>query len=147
MGIFGGFLAKRKDAVAGKMSRIENKDLMEAICGGAMLVAHISGGASKAEIQRIEGLIAANDKLKHFGPQINETLAKFDQLLAAGIRLGKVKIMREIADVKSNPEEAEEVFCTMLEVADDEGIDDQEKTLLIETAQVLGLRPATYGLT
>lgn len=146
MGLLGGFLNKRKEAVAGKIARIDNKDLMEAICGGCMLTAHVSGGASKDEVAKIEGLIAANDKLKHFGSQIGETLDKFDGLLSAGFRLGKVKIMREIADVKGNEQDKEEVFVTMLEVADKDGIDDAEKALLAEVGRTLGLRVSDYGL-
>jgi len=142
-----GMLKKKFGAANAELKKVENRDLMEAIVAGSLLVAAADGDIGEDELVSLEKLIASNDALAHFGGEINKTIAKFETMLEAGPRIGKMKILKEIADIKNNPEEAEEVFLTMLTIAEADGeIDDKEMAVLKEVGSKLGIRISDYGI-
>ena len=58
-----------------------------------------------------------------------------------------MKIMLEIADIKNNPADAEEVFVNMLTIAEADGeIEPEEMTILSEVGGALGVRMSDFGL-
>lgn len=127
--------------------KLENRDLMQAIVGGCLLVAAADGEISKNEAAQIDLQIRANKNLEHFGQEITETVNRFTEQLQAGFRLGRMNIMREIADIKNNPMDAEEVMVNMLTVAEGDGdISASEMKVLGEIAQQLNLRLKDFGL-
>lgn len=127
--------------------KIENRDLMQAIVGGCLLVAAADGEISKNESAQIELQIRANKNLEHFGPEITKTVALFTEQLQAGFRLGKMNIVREIRDIKNNPADAEEVFVNMITVAEGDGeISGPEMKVLAEIGRELGLRVSDFGI-
>ena len=127
--------------------KLENRDLMQAIVGGCLLVAAADGEISKNEAAQIDLQIRANKNLEHFGQEITETVNRFTEQLQAGFRLGRMNIMRGIADIKNNPQDAEEVMVNMLTVAEGDGdISDTEMKVLGEIAQQLNLRLKDFGL-
>jgi tellurite resistance protein TerB len=135
------FTAKRA------VKKLENRDLMQAIVGGCLLVAAADGEISKNEAAQIDIQIRANKALEHFGPEITATVNQFTEQLQAGFRLGRMNIMREIADIKNNPLDAEEVFVNMLTVAEGDGnISPDELKVLVEIGNQLGLRVKDFGL-
>ncbi len=135
------FTAKRA------VKKLENRDLMQAIVGGCLLVAAADGEISKNEAAQIDIQIRANKALEHFGPEITATVNQFTEQLQAGFRLGRMNIMREIADIKNNPLDAEEVFVNMLTVAEGDGnISAEELKVLVEIGNQLGLRVKDFGI-
>jgi len=135
------FTAKRA------VKKLENRDLMQAIVGGCLLVAAADGEIKKNEAAQIDIQIRANKALEHFGPEITATVNQFTEQLQAGFRLGRMNIMREIADIKNNPLDAEEVFVNMLTVAEGDGnISAEELKVLVEIGNQLGLRVKDFGL-
>lgn len=127
--------------------KIENRDLMQAIVGGCLLVAAADGEISKNESAQVDLQIRANKNLEHFGSEITTTVNLFTEQLQAGFRLGRMNIMREIADIKNNPLDAEEVFVNMLTVAEGDGnISPEEMKVLTEIGTQLGLRVKDFGL-
>ena len=91
--------------------------------------------------------IRANKNLEHFGQEITATVNLFTEQLQAGFRLGRMNIMREIADIKNNPLDAEEVFVNMITVAEGDGnISPEELKVLAEVGVQLGLRPKDFGI-
>jgi tellurite resistance protein TerB len=127
--------------------KLENRDLMQAIVGGCLLVAAADGEISKNEAAQIDLQIRANKNLEHFGQEITETVNRFTEQLQAGFRLGRMNIMREIADIKNNPLDAEEVMVNMLTVAEGDGdVSASEMKVLAEIAQQLNLRLKDFGL-
>jgi len=127
--------------------KIENRDLMQAIVGGCLLVAAADGDISKNEAAQIDLQIRANKNLEHFGSEITTTVNLFTEQLQAGFRLGRMNIMREIRDIKANPSDAEEVFVNMLTVAEGDGdISEQEMKVLAEVGTELGLRLKDFGI-
>lgn len=134
---------RRKRAV----KKLENRDLMQAIVGGCLLVAAADGEISKNEAAQIDIQIRANKNLEHFGQEITATVNLFTEQLQAGFRLGRMNIMREIADIKNNPLDAEEVFVNMITVAEGDGnISPEELKVLAEVGVQLGLRPKDFGI-
>jgi tellurite resistance protein TerB len=127
--------------------KIENRDLMQAIVGGCLLVAAADGEISKNEAAQIDIQIRANKNLEHFGPEITSTVNLYTEQLQAGFRLGRMNIMREIRDIKNNPADAEEVFVNMLTVAEGDGdISESEMKVLAEVGTELGLRLKDFGI-
>lgn len=127
--------------------KVENRDLMQAIVGGCLLVAAADGEISKNESAQIDLQIRANKNLAHFGPEITATVNQFTEQLQASFRIGRMNILREIRDIKNNPSDAEEVFVNMLAVAEGDGdISAQEKKVLSEVGTELGLRLKDFGI-
>lgn len=129
------------------LKKLENKDLMQAIVGGCLLVAAADGEISKNESAQVDLQIRANKNLEHFGSEITGQVNLFTEQLQAGFRLGRMNIMREIAEIKNNPMDAEEVFVNMLTVAEGDGsISEPELKVLVEIGNLLGLRPKDFGI-
>jgi tellurite resistance protein TerB len=140
---------KKKLFGAGRtIKKLENRDLMQAIVGGCLLVAAADGEISKNEAAQIDIQIRANKALEHFGAEITKTVNLFTEQLQAGFRLGRMNIMREIRDIKNNPADAEEVLVNMLTVAEGDGsISPEEMKVLDEIAVELGLRLKDFGVS
>ena len=129
------------------VKKLENRDLMQAIVGGCLLVAAADGEISKHEAAQIDLQIRANKNLEHFDSEITNQVNLFTEQLQAGFRLGRMNIMREIKDIANNPMDAEEVFVNMLTVAEDNGnISPEELKVLGEIGQMLGLRVKDFGI-
>lgn len=129
------------------VKKLENRDLMQAIVGGCLLVAAADGEISKNESAQIDIQIRANKNLEHFGPEITSTVNLYTEQLQASFRIGRMTILREIRDIKNNPADAEEVFVNMLAVAEGDGdISTQEMKVLGEVGNELGLRLKDFGI-
>ena len=127
--------------------KIENRNLLEAIIGGSLLVAAADGEIQEEELASLGRQIQANPALAHFGAEIEKTINKFEQMLNAGIRLGKMKILRELDDIKKNPDHAEEVFVNMLTIAEADGkIDPSELEILKEVGDYLNVSLRKHGV-
>lgn len=138
---------KKAGDVKAEMQKVENRDLMEAIVGGCLLVAAADGSIDDDELLTLDKSINANPSMAHFGAEIGKTINLFEQQLSAGFRIGKMKILREIADIKNNPADAEEVFINMVTVAEADGeIDEKEMAILKEVGTTLGVRLSDFGL-
>jgi len=142
-----GFLKKKFGEGKAELKKVENRDLMEAIVGGSLLVAASDGSIDDEELISLEKQIESNPSLSHFGSEIGKEIHRFEKMLDSGFRLGKMKIMREISDVKSSPEESEEVFVNMLTIAEADGeIDDKELAILKEVGKTLNINLSEFGL-
>lgn len=142
-----GFFSKKLFGAKATVKKLENRDLMRAIVGGCLLVAAADGEISKNEAAQIDIQIRANKNLEHFGSEITNTVNLLTEQLQAGFRLGRMYIMREIADIKNNPMDAEEVFVNMLTVAEGDGsISPDEMKVLAEIGNQLGLRVKDFGI-
>lgn len=140
---FGKKLFGAKKAV----KKLENRDLMQAIVGGCLLVAAANGEISKQESAQIDKQIRANKNLEHFGSEITATVNLYTEQLEASFRIGRMNVIREIRDIANNPNDAEEVFVNMLAVAEGDGeVYEAELKVLREIGTVLGLRLKDFGL-
>lgn len=127
---------------------MENRDQMQALVGGCLLVAAADGSITSEESNKLETLLRANKNLSGFGPELTETLNRFTEKLQANFRVGELDIMREIGDIASQPSNAEEVFVNMLAIAegDDGDISDKELAVLKKVGLKLNLRLKDFGI-
>lgn len=140
-------LGKKLFGAKRAVKKLENRDLMQAIVGGCLLVAAADGEISKNESAQIDIQIRANKNLEHFGPEITSTVNLYTEQLQASFRIGRMTILREIRDIKNNPADAEEVFVNMLAVAEGDGeISAPEMKVLAEVGNELGLRLKDFGI-
>lgn len=143
----GKILGKKAGAAKVEMKKVENRDLMQAIVGAMILIAYADGECEKSELDKIERLIRANENLAHFGSEITSTMGRFVEYMEAGPRLGTIKVMREIADIKTNQRDAEEVFVNAITIAEADGeIEPAEMKVLATLGRELGLRVQDYGV-
>lgn len=142
-----GLFKKQANNAKVEIKKVENRDLMQAIVGAMVLVAYADGECEKSELEKVERLIAANDSLAHFGSEITQTMGKYVEYMEAGPRLGTMKIMREIADIKNNAKDAEEVFVLAITIAEADGeIEPAELQVLAKLGRELGLRVQDFGI-
>jgi tellurite resistance protein TerB len=145
--MFGKLFGNKAATAKAEFRKIENRDLMQAICAGCLMIAAADGEIEKAEIDGLEKLLRANPSMAHFGNEISETIARFTEMLSAGSALAKIKIMREIADIKNVPADAEEAFACMIDVAQSDGeIEPAEQKVLQDIGRALNLRLQDFGI-
>lgn len=136
---------KKAAAAAVSVQKIENRDLMEAIVAGSILVAYADGDCSTDELSKMQSIIEANDNLKHFGAEIGQTVDKYCAKMEAGKRMGKMQLMKEMEDVASSSDEKEQAFIIAIEVADADGdISEVEHAVLTEIGKAFGLNAEKY---
>lgn len=143
--MFGKIFKKKAAAVAVTLHKVENRELMEAIVAGAILVAYADGDCSAEELTTLQNIIESNDNLKHFGSEIGQTVDKYSRMMENGARLAKIKLMNELKDVAADEEHKVEAFIIAIEVADADGeITEEEVKVLREIGRMYGLNPDNY---
>ncbi|QBJ04526.1 tellurite resistance [Pseudomonas phage Lana] len=129
------------------MKKVENKDLMEAIVGGNLLMAASDGVIEDSELKKLDALVRSNPALTHFGQEINAAIQRFSEQLKADFYLGKMYIKRELLDVANNSSDAEEVIGNMVATARADGeIEPAELVILKEVAGWMNVRLSTFGI-
>lgn len=147
MGIFGSLFGKKANTMKQELHKVENRDLMEAVVAGCLLVAYADGECEDAELEKMEQVIGALPELQHFGGEISETIGRFHSILEAGFRLGKLKVMKELEDIKGNDDDRQLVFNVILTIAEADGeIEPAELKVLKEVGQRLGINLREYDL-
>jgi len=143
-----GMFKKLKGAgadLANKSIKAENKDLMEAMVCAAALIAYADGELEDEEVEKISKIIDSSKALAAFGNEPHQYFDEQCKALEASYRMGRLDVMKEIADCKGNKDEAEMVLIMAIEVAfaDGELEPDEEKELKV-IATKLGLRLEDY---
>lgn len=145
--MFGKLFGKKVGNAQAEMKKVVNRDLMQAIVGGGLLVAAADGEIEPSEVAKLDELIRSNPSLAHFGGEITETINRFSAQLNANFQVGRLAIKRELADVKNVQADAEEAFVNMIAIATADGeIEPAEMTVLKEIGLHFGLRPQDYGV-
>ena len=136
---------KRVNKVKQDVKKMENRDLLEAVVGGCLLVAAADGDIEDSEVKKIDSLLRTNKNLAHFGSEITELVGRFSERLQSGYRVARAEILREIEDIKSDAQQKEDVLLNMLTIAEADGeIEPAEQKELETVAQRLGLRIQDY---
>ena len=140
MGFFGKFIKSGKKVV--------NQNILEAIVAGSLLVAAADGEIEKNELDKLEKLLTNNDSLSAFKPaEIRKLIDRYTGILEADFRVGKLKLMKEIADISDDADQGEEVFVNALAIAEADGeIEPGELAVLKEIGRTLGINLSTYDL-
>jgi len=143
--MFGKLFGKKVNQAKAEVKKFENRDLLEAVVGGCLLVAAANGEIEDSEVKKIDSLLRTNKNLEHFGSEITELVNRFSERLQSGYRVARAEILREIEDIKSDPQQKEDVLLNMLTIAEADGeIGPAEQKELETVAQRLGLRISDY---
>lgn len=120
-------------------------DFLEAVCAGAALVAAADGSIDPQEEIAATKAVAANANLAGAfnARQIEQTMQAMFQR-AEGGRVGRQGLYTEISEIAKDPEKAETVLLTVLDVADHGGIDDTEMAVVERIASTLSLDAKKY---
>ena len=136
-----------KNRLAGGANRLQGRtDLLEAVCSSAALVSAADGDVADGEIAATIKAVSASEALRAaFQPREIEQCIEKQLQRAAGGRVGRMQLMKELEDVAANADDAEMVLLTALDVAESDGtIDPAEKAVLGNIAKTLGLNLANY---
>lgn len=140
MGMLGKMFGKRSEAAKVAADRFDKKDLVEACIAGAILIAFADGECEESEMAALTSIIQANDSFKNFSSEVPILVDKYAGLMRAGKTLGRIKLLRELDDVKASQDEKEEVLATMISIAEADGeIEPQELKELKEVGRRLGV--------
>lgn len=147
MGFFSKMFGKKVNEGKAEMAKVQNRDLMQAIVGGALLVAYADGECEDADLAKLDKTISALPELQHFGSEISDTINTFRQQFDTGFRIGRQKAMKEIEDLKASPDEKMLCFNVMVTIAESDGeIEPEEVRVLKEVASMLGINLRDFGL-
>lgn len=139
--MFGKLFGKKAVVAKEAIKRLENRDLMEQMVGGCLLIAFADGDCEEAELLKLDEVLRTSKALEGYGSELTETINRFTARLKAGYIIGRQEILREINDVKGSQTEKEDVLLAMLTVALSDGqIEPEEQKELTQVAQRLGLR-------
>lgn len=140
MGILGKFFNQKKAAVAQSVNQAISKDVVEAVISGSLLVSFADGTCDDEELSSLEGILAAEETFAPMASEFSALIGKFAGKLAEGrYKMGKLVALRELADLKTRPADAELVFACIECVADNGGVSDVERAVLKEIAGALGV--------
>lgn len=143
--MFGKLFGKKVTIAKENLKRLENRDLMEAMVGGCLLIAFADGDCEEAELLKMDEVLRTSKSLEGYGAELTDTINRFVARLKAGYIIGRAEILREINDVKGSQTEKEDVLLAMLTVAMSDGqIEPEEQKELTQVAQRLGLRIEDY---
>lgn len=147
MGFLSSFFSKKGATVKQEMAKVENRDLMEAIVAGSLLIAYADGECEEEELKKMEQVINALPELKHFGSEVSDTIGRFHSILESGFRIGKLKVLKELEDIKGSEADRQLVFNVMLTIAESDGeVEPQEVAVLKEVGQRMGINLRDYGI-
>lgn len=145
MGIFG----KMKDRFSGSVNKFSGrKDFLEAVCAAAALVSAADGDIEDSEIATTIKTITSNPGLAGaFASREIETTADTMLKRAQAGRSGRMGLWKEIEEIAKDPEMAEVVYVTALDVSESDGeIEAAEQVVLEKLAKTLGVNPEKFAV-
>lgn len=149
MGLFNFLKGKGTEAAVAanqKMVRLENKDLVEAVVFGSVMMAHADGELEDSELENLQKQLEGNDIFEGF-PQaeLGKMIDKACGYFKMGAIMGNKKCSDELKDVKNNPKHADEVMTAVLTIAFADGeLEESEKKCAEKIAGILNVRLKDY---
>lgn len=133
-----GLLKKKAEASVSKFSG--RTDFLEAVCAASALIAAADGEIEDSEITATKKAISANKMLKD-GFDNRTVEMTIEKMLdrASGGRVGRAGLWDEVRDIAKDPEMAEAVMLTAIDVSEGDGeIEPEERKVLERLAKELG---------
>ncbi|ARV77549.1 putative tellurite-resistance protein [Sinorhizobium phage phiM5] len=142
-----GFGKKTQRKASAAINKFSGRlDFLQAVAAASALIAAADGDIEDAEVRATTKTIASNPGLAS-AFQLREIEQVSDQMLkrAQAGRSGKLGLWKEVEDVASDPEMAEVIYVTALDIAESDGeIEPAEQSVLDKLAQVLGVDPRKF---
>lgn len=139
--MFGWKKKVKKAAVA--VQKMENRDDVEATVWGAYDTAYANGSCDAKEIAVLEKTISALPAFAPFAGEIAQMSSNIRARYEASPRSAHAEAMRQLSEVAGTPA-AVDVLCLCLDIADNDGIDEDEEKALKKIAQALQLSLDQY---
>lgn len=140
--MFGMFKKKARKAVQ-EVKKMENRDAVEATVWGAYSIAYADGTCDSKEIAILEKTISALPAFAPFAGEISQMSNNIRAQYEASPRRANAQALRELEDV-AGTNDAVDVLCLCLDIADQDGIGEQEEVQLKKIAQALHLSLDSY---
>ncbi len=140
--MFGLFKKKARKAVA-EVKKMENRDAVEATVWGAYSIAYADGTCDAKEIAILEKTIAALPAFAPFAGEIAQMSSNIRARYDASPRSANAQAITELSDV-AGTDDAVSVLCLCLDIADQDGIGEQEEKQLKKISQALQLSLDQY---
>ena len=140
--MLGLFKKKTRKAVI-EVKKMENRDAVEATVWGAYMISYADGTCDAKEISILENTIEALAAFSPFAGEIAQMSANIRAQYEASPRRANAQALRELADV-AGTNDAIDVLCLCLDIADQDGIGEQEELALKKIAQALQLSLDAY---
>ncbi|EOL4419757.1 tellurite resistance TerB family protein [Escherichia coli] len=138
-----GFFKKKTRKAVIEVKKMENRDAVEATVWGAYMVSYSDGTCDAKEIAILEKTISALPEFSPFAGEIAQMSANIRSQYEASPRRANAQALRELADV-SGTNDAVDVLCLCIDIADQDGIGEQEELVLKKIAQALQLSLDAY---
>lgn len=137
--MFAKLFGKKAEAAVQKFSG--RTDFLEAVCASAALIAAADGEIEDSEVDAAVKAVKANKALAQgFDQQTIDRTINAMLERAGGGRVGRAGLRKEILEVAKDPEMAEAVILTALDVAEADGeVEPAEQKLLENLAKDLGI--------
>lgn len=128
--------------------KVQNKDTLEAVVAGCMLIAAADGTVEKPEMEKMINLLSTDPNLSAFKPaEIRIIAGKYQTRLEADFMVGQKQMLKEISDISDDSDKCEEVFLNMVAISKADGeVEPEEKAVLLKVAGLLSLSPKEYGI-
>ncbi|EMO8910468.1 tellurite resistance TerB family protein [Escherichia coli] len=138
-----GFFKKKTRKAVIEVKKMENRDAVEATVWGGYMISYANGTCDAKEISILEKTIAALPAFSPFAGEIAQMSANIRAQYEASPRRANAQALRELADV-AGTDDAVDVLCLCLDIADQDGIGEQEELALKKIAQALQLSLDAY---
>ncbi|HGV7807673.1 TPA: tellurite resistance TerB family protein [Escherichia coli] len=138
-----GFFKKKTRKAVIEVKKMENRDAVEATVWGAYMISYSDGTCDAKEIAILEKTISALPEFSPFAGEIAQMSANIRSQYEASPRRANAQALRELADV-SRTNDAVDVLCLCIDIADQDGIGEQEELVLKKIAQALQLSLDAY---
>ncbi|HFH2118620.1 TPA: tellurite resistance TerB family protein [Shigella dysenteriae] len=138
-----GFFKKKTRKAVIEVKKMENRDAVEATVWGAYMISYVDGTCDAKEIAILEKTIAALPAFSPFAGEIAQMSANIRARYEASPRSANAQAIRELSDIAGTPE-AVDVLCLCLDIADQDGIGEQEEQALKKISQALQLSLDAY---
>ena len=144
-----GFLDKLKGRVTGSVNKFSGrKDFLEGVLAATALIAVADGEIEDEEIATTIKTVLANPELSGAFPsrEIEITADAMLKRAQAG-RSGRLGLWKEIEEVAGDPEMAETIYVTALDVSESDGqIEPEEQAVLDKLAATLKIDPKKFAV-
>ena len=130
-----------------EVARFNNKNLMEGVLAGCALVAAADGNISREEKEKMLGFVRNSEALKHFDQNmVVDAFQKHIGKIEFDFTLGKIEALKVISKIKK-PDEARLLVRVCCAIGSSDGdFDSQERGVVREICQDLGLNPAEFDV-
>lgn len=132
-----GFGKKARKAVA-EVKKMENRDAVEATIWGAYMIAYADGTCDAGEIAVLEKTVSALPTFAPFAGEIAQMSSNIRSRYEASPRSANAEAIRQLSDV-AGTNDAVDVLCLCIDIADQDGIGEEEQAVLKKIAQAVQL--------